>query len=388
MAIETARRPVMNMAKQILFCVLLVIVSGGIARASNLEAMIGASDVVVIGTLSQEINMSGPVTVLTVNVERFIKAESAGTSSPLTVQWLPQYRGVGPKLSEVMRYTLPTAYRGIWFLKRSTDNTFKPMPVRLGAQAGLVDLFYQLSASAIADGLKSPPARSVAEELAVEIANSTISETSNEFPGSLVSATYGLDSPVITGLFRFLSSSPKSRSRATGLAGLIFRGDTSALLLFEQEAPALGPRDILLPLAELRGSFRNPDTAAIACLARMAASKEIALENVGDTAALVLGAIHTKATLAALVALLDSPRSQRRSRAVVGLASFVNGLPIQNPSNVANLGYLRPTGPAPFRSPETLGFAGVPFGATEAEESTIIRFWKTWWADHQGQLSQ
>jgi hypothetical protein len=53
---------------------------------------------------------------------------------------------------------------------------------------------------------------------------------------------------------------------------------------------------------------------------------------------------------------------------------------------MASLGFMRMSGPAPFRTPETLQYMTVPVDADDGTEAAFVQFWKTWWIQAKTQL--
>ena len=99
-----------------------------------------------------------------------------------------------------------------------------------------------------------------------------------------------------------------------------------------------------------------------------------------------LASIHTRATLPYLAALLDDPVLDLRAEAVGGMASFANGLPVQITADLTSMRYLQFPEKAPYLTPETRANFGMGKFTIEQDEARYLSCWRTWWAEHRGEL--
>jgi hypothetical protein len=130
--------------------------------------------------------------------------------------------------------------------------------------------------------------------------------------------------------------------------------------------------------------YRQTSAPGVAALTDLASSSSGSV-SLRRCSAHALRAIHTKESLPGLLQLLDSSDQTVRYEAVFGLASFANGLPVQVPSNTANLEFLRPSGNSPLATADTR--ANMPsLPEFRSNEQKYLNFWRQWWIRVQALL--
>ncbi len=94
--------------------------------------------------------------------------------------------------------------------------------------------------------------------------------------------------------------------------------------------------------------------------------------------ALLMARTHTRDLAQTFVSLLDDPDPEMVSYAVGGLAMFANGVPP---------GKLEPgTGPAPYRTDETIAHSVMSVDAIVKRRDYYVDFWKMWWERHAAEI--
>jgi hypothetical protein len=130
------------------------------------------------------------------------------------------------------------------------------------------------------------------------------------------------------------------------------------------------------------GYSNDADPDAIRALAALALrpNAEPALRQ---NASYALRAIHTKATLPALVALLDDKTERVQSYVLSGLCLFVRNAPSVTPQSVPSMSWLQIREPAPFLAPETERHCVLGGLVPNRDVDTHVLFWKSWWNEHR-----
>ncbi|HTB10816.1 MAG TPA: hypothetical protein VK752_04560 [Bryobacteraceae bacterium] len=134
-------------------------------------------------------------------------------------------------------------------------------------------------------------------------------------------------------------------------------------------------------------SYSNEDPSGARSLGLLA-FQEFAEPAVRENAAYALRAIHTKETLPALAALLDSNDTEIQSRALSGFCLFVRNAPPVTAQSVPSMSWLQTRQPVPYLDAETQRYC--PLGGTvyqSGDASAYVNFWKSWWTTHQSQLT-
>jgi hypothetical protein len=88
--------------------------------------------------------------------------------------------------------------------------------------------------------------------------------------------------------------------------------------------------------------------------------------------------MHPRESLPYLAKLLDDTNQALRTRGVIGLSFFANGVGVQSPSGAPSM-HLNNPSPTPYRTEQTARYLGFD----SANETEWIAFWKAWWLEYQ-----
>ncbi len=165
------------------------------------------------------------------------------------------------------------------------------------------------------------------------------------------------------------------------MTGLLEANAPGAVARLSQLWPAIGgDRNKRFVLSALADSFRDTTPASIQQLGALLDATSTTPDLRG-AAINALAAIHTRATLPFLAALLASSDSSEQMKAVIGLSSFANGCASQTPANVKTLTYAMIPQSAPYQTKDTV--ANFAFQSVPPErEAQLVAFWTAWWAAH------
>jgi hypothetical protein len=200
-------------------------------------------------------------------------------------------------------------------------------------------------------------------------------------------ATLG-DQPTLHAVYRELASDPAGYLRAIGIAGLIAANDPAGPKLAAVEVRNLFREAYVSPIAMGLMGYRNPeDSEAILALGRIATEfTDLDMPMLQKSAARALNALHTKETLPALIALLDSDDAEVGGLAMNGICLFVRNGPIVTPQSIPSGSWRQSREPAPFRTKDTDAYCWMnPLPASWAPPE-YKAFWKTWWQAHSQEV--
>jgi HEAT repeat protein len=247
-------------------------------------------------------------------------------------------------------------------------------------------LYYPATPTGPAPSLASL-ASSNSEALVTEVAAALEAPASSHAPYALLDAVGASDSaPIHAILWHIVGSSGTVNDRAEALEALIGRGDTRAIRTIVED-PMLASfsgaaADIV---ASVPDTFRATDHTSVAALIKLASASPAA-DGLNAAAIRALSAIHSRETLPFLAGLLSHPDQESRGRAMVGLAAFVNGCPMQTPDNTKSMEYMQTRLPSVYRNADTLAHLVVRVGSSDNEPEQLA-FWKTWWMQHKQEFS-
>jgi hypothetical protein len=277
---------------------------------------------------------------------------------------------------------------GMWFLKVMANNRYSAIPIRFRAAARFRDLYFEAAPAG-----KCPPAFAYSantdlnDKIALELACAASMETTDYQPGRMVDATSGMGQSVaLLQACEALAGMSGSRQKAIGIGCLIAANDSNGVVLLQQHLSDIAIDDLnRIVAAPLLGMWRSADPVATASLGLIATSPGIS-PILTRSAATALSAIHTSVALPYLAQLLNNADPDIQVDGALGLSSFANGLPIHTAHNTANLNFLRPSGSASFRTPDTSQHLGVARNAPDTQRKEFISYWKTWWQANQQTL--
>jgi len=336
------------------------------------------ADLIIVGTASGR-TQAGPILPFSIQVTRVIKGDPSIVGATVPVDW-----SYTPPPSKPLQ-SLPVAIgHGLWFL-RSSGRGWQLLPTTQGTVA-FSRTFLPMPAGPLPGSYAYRPGAPLSDKFASEV--SAAIEAASAMSADWDYLHFGLldqlHSPVIQVLYQRMASSSSTSERILGLSGLIRGGSAAALTSMLQAVSSFGsyPRETGILLWSIQNEFRTTDAASLVVLGGIAvdASAPAALRT---AAAHALAAVHSTTTLPYLAALLDAPNTDLHVEAVGGLASFANGLPVQTSATVASLQHLQLSGPAPYKTPETIANFALGKQAIERKESSYVMFWKTWWMQNR-----
>jgi hypothetical protein len=194
-------------------------------------------------------------------------------------------------------------------------------------------------------------------------------------------------SPTVTAQYQRLKQSAQHQASVVGLVGLLRQGDLQSL----QEL--LRPPDTALKASSVRGEvlkavkgLRSESPQVVQMLGKLATLPTVPV-GTQVAAAEALRAIHTEDSLPFLAAMLDSPNADIRDNGIQGFSMFVENLPVQTSETIPNFSWMKPRGPAPYKTPETDGHSAVSRVSPD-QQPTYVAFWKTWWSQIGSRLGQ
>jgi hypothetical protein len=249
--------------------------------------------------------------------------------------------------------------------------------------------FFPAPAGLILSAYAYGPAASPSDKLASEVSSAL--ESARGYNFQLYTLQYGpldqLNSPIVTVLYKRLSTSTSPQQGILGLSGLIRGGSAAALASAAQSASTVGgdPSGSVL-LLSIRDYFRAADANSIAAVGQAAVDSTNPSIGFREAAAHALAAIHTAAALPFLATLLDDPASHLRAEAVGGMGAFANGLPVQTSAGVPSLAYLQLPTSAPFKTADTVANFALGSQAIARNEAAYLSFWKGWWLQNRTRL--
>jgi hypothetical protein len=334
------------------------------------------ADAIVVGELRSG-NAAGNSSVFTLVVVRTIKG-ALNVGDAAEVSWSGPLLGNGD----------PKGHYGLWFLKRAGTGAWGLLPADEGQAPG-IGAYFRLSTSAAPAVRAGSERKSINDMIASEIGAALPSYSDDVQLYTLASALREMtDSAVPAETYAALRNHRDPELRFTALAGLISRGDSTALAEIAASAALLGS------LRAARGlvcdgvrSVRDATPKAVNDLGAIASSPN---RDIQLAAASALMNIHSPEALPFLVKLLDSRDPTTRQFALTGLSRFVDGLPLATPENMINGEGVLSHGPTPYRTAETMKYSLSTTWLKNAPypESEYLQFWKSWWETRRGMLAE
>jgi hypothetical protein len=336
--------------------------------SASIESLVGQADAVIIGVGSQP-TKTGHIVTLRLLAERVLK----GSVEPGTVLYLDWDSGT----DDVLWKTPPTLH-GIWFL-RSIPGGWEIISAKPNQNKAVSNLLYPTSAAALPSALTYSENDAIADKLILEIGG-----VPENGPSAILQATSGTNSPSVMRLFRYLAQSKSVDEKATGLAGLLERGDAAAVQQLENESKSLSASRAFGYVTSALGiAFRTTAPKSINALGRIATGQG-QIRELRLAASQALSAIHTRETLPYLALLLDDPNPMLVSCGVVGLSFFANGVGIQTVVGMPGLDHLNKRQPSGYRTSETERYLGIDL----ARQPEYVDFWRRWWNMNRTSLEQ
>lgn len=341
-------------------------------------ARLNGADAVVVGQITGG-QHSGSMAVFRLRVERVLHGDLV-PGAILDVQ-APSRSSGTDKLRDI---------RGMWMLQSGTDGRWRTLPPLQSDGAGFMASFYQAAPANEVEAIKRslPELKQPGDFVAAELAAAAESLPTNRHAFQVL--TLGLlfhvpHTPGTLAIFKKLHSSKEPSVASLGLAGRLMQNDPDALDRLEADLPIAMKAGMVPQVARALNVRVDPSPRSVAGLGRLATSSNMPAE-VQRQAASALQRIHSRETLPYLIKLLDSPDAELRGRAFAGLSQFVDNLGIVTLESGPQMTWLKPVGPAPYRTAETDKFVGhgtrVPISAHPA----YAAFWKNWWSRFGAEL--
>lgn len=350
------------------------------------------ADAIVVGTL---ISGSGIDAVSKVQVTGVLRARRVlkgdlSPAVPVSVAWeYAPHIGQTPDItSKVPRVT------GIWLLKTTGPQTFRPLPVMLPDSMGGV--YLPVPDADLPLEYDTPPGTAPAVQLAAELgaALDAIAKSLGDKlnpqrtvlpnggvrfgPGprtpfsSLAELLWAIEPASARSVFERLAASPLPNLRTVGLAGLLRAGDRNALLALERDTANLAPTLEVFRLGQYIDRRLAPDLESAQVLARTALA-DVELPNFEGSVARTLGWVRRVEILPYLAVMLESPSNYTRVNAIEAFCTALRpSSPLQSlwkPEMEANC-----PNSYPLRNP--------------GDEPRLLAFWKGWWQDQRRKLEE
>ncbi|MFN7921342.1 MAG: HEAT repeat domain-containing protein [Bryobacteraceae bacterium] len=343
------------------------------AATRSLQNLLDTADAVVLAEISRA---SATPQLLTLDLA-IAKSYKGGlnTGSVISAEWtVPP--GMWPTGSGLSSLTMTGS--GIFFLARKGQQWTLIPPV-----SGFINPFSTYLPFTRPPATHSSPALaafSIHDQLLDLIIDAT--EQGLRKPGGPpVSLDWELRSspePAFTHLVRKLASSTNPRWRAIANAARIERGDPELLATMDREQANLPP-ELKTPDAfeALRHRLDSRSDPVVATLGRIATAPT-AERELRIACAYALARSGNLRALPLLAQLLDSPDLGIRAAALSGFSAIVNDIDpaTHHPRNR----------PSAFRTEETMTHTGFGEPAIAPRETSLLGFWKSWWAANRSRL--
>lgn len=265
----------------------------------------------------------------------------------------------------------PEHERGLFFLRRGRDRSWSLMPPNSGY---LLDVYSTFIPLPRAGAPEFPPTvvPVVLDRVIAEAAGSP----SHAF---VVEWEYRQNrTAALSALFARFRARGDLRLRVAGLIAGIYDEDERVLADLPRQLAALSPALAEYVQRELGQSMLATNVRAVGPLCALAMSAASGRE-LRLAAANALARVHTRPTLHALAAMLDSPDVSVRTRAVAGLSMFANNTAIDD--------YRPLPGEWRYRTAETMA-SFITDERRIGADPWIVSFWKAWWHAHCDEFSQ
>jgi hypothetical protein len=274
---------------------------------------------------------------------------------------------------------------GMWFLSppKTILNSFNIVsPVHGSVPFDF--LFLPTPQSQAFDSVVAAESESTNDKVAEELSRALLVTPPNQIAFTqLAKALSELPySPTIESRLDDLVRAQTIELQIVGLAGLLRNGRTSYLInTLTLPAAPIKNHPLSAELVSAVAGTTDTSAHAVADLGTLATSPRTPA-GIRTAAAASLERIHTGAALPFLMLMLSSPDENIQLSAVRGFSMFVQNLPVKTSDSIAAMSWLRPKGPAVYRSAETEKYTIL----TTAFSGTIgdyIGFWKTWFLANQ-----
>ena len=365
----------MNMVKPIVSVALLVWLSCAILAVDNVADL---ADAIVVGEVLS-LQQTGSQVAFTLQVDRNLKGNIVPTSV-IQVEWdrAPVTRTPQQISGQYGMWFLRTNANGAWQLLPATHSN-TPLPLSLAC-------YPLLKGSA-------PFASAVGTQSVNDLVTGELSTAVEHLPSATTEFYYtatGLlslsDTSNVTSQYRRLSQMADPQLQVLGLIGLVRQGDAASIERVLELQAALRASKLRVHMVSAVRNVRDGTPRTVQALGRLATTSGVG-SGLQMAACDALRSVHTKDSLPFLVALLDSPNAEIRHEGLAGISMFVENLPIQKAEMVPNMTWLRPQGPAPYRTTDTDKYS-AKFGEPPDRQAEYVAFWKSWWVKFGSQLAK
>jgi hypothetical protein len=359
-------------------CVLLPDTAHAVlAGYTPFQELLDKADVIVIGTVRGGSSTGGKVAAW-MSVDDVIRGDP--NMSSLELRW-SMTEDLLTGATDVLQRE-----RGMWFLVRDTNHTWRPLPIATAVTVG--DAYYRMPPAETGKNSYSETDTESSKILAAIAAAVEYYDGGDGFADRLLYSLSNSNGADVRRMYERLAKAGSPNIRVIGLAGLLQRGDANAMVQTELEYKQFQEQFGQVALVRGLTDFRSTDPVAAVALGRLATTTTDRYQ--GTAAAYSLCQIHTAATMGYIVKLLDDDDKDVRAYAVAGMSLFAAGLPM-----VKSDGEISPMVQAwlwprldkrEFENDAVVHhFHMGPF-RDHQEEQESIAFWRKWW--QPGRLQQ
>jgi hypothetical protein len=344
-------------------------ISGGPASPISIETLKDKADLILVGSVNDR---------LAIRVTRVLKGDlSPGTL--LDIEWqLPDDVSANLDNQEA---------EGLWFLKNTGRGTWKPMPTVTG-EPYFRNLSFPASRTANTRFAYDSSATLI-DKIALELGSAadTRGDLGFDFFFAVLSGLKSAESPAIVGMFERFANSQSPKLKALGLAALIQRGRSDALVKMEAQIGELSRLDeTSLIVHNIFGYYQNPDPAGIQALARLAKTV-VPIPHLQSSAAHALRILASRETLPYFAELIESSDRLVRYEAACGFATFAlfGSEPLEERLKRGPRPVTQPKGE--FATKDTIQHY-PSLSAFQEDEEKYTQFWKRWWKESKPKISK
>lgn len=360
------------MYMQVLRLLTLTLCAAAALRADTIQALSSGVDAVVVGEVTGGYR-NGPTATLTLRSDRALKGDFK-PGALVNVVWNTAYPATGTE-------ELPSVY-GMWFLRAAGPSQWQLVPPRARAPLGLA--CYPLPSGS------APPSYGAAVSVPDAIMLELVAALVQLKPGASFYqvATAIIDStpsPVTSASVQLLSQSGNLEIQAVGVTSLLRQRNVLGLQVLAAHPEITAVTMLQAQAGFAVSAFRDPAPQAVQLLGEIATSPR-SPQGLQEAAGEALSTIHTKEALPFLAALLDSQDPKLRHQAVAGFSMFVESLPVVTFERVADMSWLRPQGPTPYRTADTDRYSASRGAEPVDQQPAYVAFWRSWWAKTQNQI--
>jgi hypothetical protein len=274
---------------------------------------------------------------------------------------------------------------GIWFLSPSTSvlNSFSVVSPVHGA-VPFDFLFLPTPQSQAYNSVLASESESTTDKVAEELVAAILVTPTNKIEFTqLTKALSELPySPIVESRLQALVATQAIELQIIGLTGLLRNGRTSYLInTLTLPAAQLKVHPLSADLVSAVAGTTDTSAKSVADLGTLATSPSTPA-GIRMAAASSLERIHTAGTLPFLALLLANLEESIQLSAVRGFGMFVQNLPVKTSDSVTTMSWLRPKGPAPYRTAETDKYT-ILTNAFSGNIVDYVAFWKTWFLANQ-----